>query len=765
MSVRGSDEGAREQLAAILGCMPDAALAVDERGRIVAVNEVLVELSGYEGRELIGAELELLVPSRLHEEHRAHREKFELHPCRRSMGDDFDIALRRKDGSECPIEVSLTPLRHAGAALVVAGVRDIAERRAVQKALASSERRFRALFDRNPAGIFRSTPDGRLLECNDAFARICGYESTAELAEHPLHGLYFDPADRERFVDELRRAGSLEHFEERLRSRDGHEVWVLTAATLLAEPEHGEVIQGALLDVTDRRRAESALAETEEHFRALVESIQAVVWRADARTFQFTYVSPRAEQLLGYPLALWLEEPGFWASKIHPDDRAEALAYCLRETAALRDHSFEYRMVRADGLTVWVHDAAHVVAEGGRPVGLVGVFLDLTERRTLEEQLRQALKMEAVGRLAGGIAHDFNNLMGVILGYTEMLIEQRTAEPDRTRLEEIRRASERAAALTRQLLAYSRRQVLQVQRVALNRLLLDFESMLQRVLGEDIRLEISFGPGLWKVLADPVQVEQILLNLAVNSRDAMPGGGVLRVETANVEIDAHFVARNRGAREGSYVRLRVSDNGEGMEPTTLAHVFEPFFTTKEPGQGTGLGLATVYGIVKQSGGYITVESQPGQGTTVAIYLPRCSETAEAEETAVAPAAATKTGGAETILLVEDARPFRRLVHEILAQAGYRVLEAASPGAALTLVSSFGGEIDLVLTDVVMPEMRGHELVSVLRAARPELRVVYMSGFSEDIVESAVHESFHFLQKPFTSELLLRTLREALAAPP
>ncbi len=391
---------------------------------------------------------------------------------------------------------------------------------------------------------------------------------------------------------------------------------------------------------------------------------------------------------------------------------------------------------------------------------------DEAERRRLEERLRQAQKMEAIGRLAGGVAHDFNNLLMVILGRSDVLKELIGADDPRYRhVDLIQKTAEEAASLTGQLLAFSRQQVLNPKVLNLNAVLGGMKTMLRRLLGEDIHLVTVPGESLGRVKADPGQLQQVLLNLAVNARDAMPHGGRLTLETANVELDEPAVRGQAGARPGAYVRLTVSDAGMGMDAATQARIFEPFFTTKAPGQGTGLGLSTVWGIVKQSGGYVSVESAPGRGATFTIDLPRVEAPVEPAEPSPMPVRSPH--GIETVLLVEDEDQVRDFTREILEGHGYTVLEAAHPGEALRLVADHAGSIHLLLTDVVMPGMSGRHLADRLTALRPELKVLYMSGYTEDgiVHHGVIAAGRAFLQKPFRGDVLAREVRRVLDTAP
>ncbi len=386
-------------------------------------------------------------------------------------------------------------------------------------------------------------------------------------------------------------------------------------------------------------------------------------------------------------------------------------------------------------------------------------------RKLLEDQLRQSQKMEAIGQLTGGIAHDFNNLLTVINGYSELSLQAlSTGDPLYDNLEQIKEAGSRAAALTRQLLAFSRKQVLEPKVLDLNAIVTNLDKLLQRVIGEDIDLVPLLKPGLGRVKADPGQIEQVIMNLAVNARDAMPEGGKLTIETANVELDEHLVKRHMAMKPGPYVMLAISDTGCGMDAEIQKRIFEPFFTTKESGKGTGLGLATSYGIVKQSGGSIWVYSEVGKGTTFKIYLPRVTETAESIFPGALPS--SSLAGSETILLVEDSEPLRKLVHAILAKCGYAMLVASTRDEALQICRQYSGSIHLMLTDVVLPGMTIRELADRLVAIRPDMKVLHMSGYTDEtIVRHGVLEAgVAYLQKPFTGQTLLRKVREVLDAP-
>ena len=546
-------------------------------------------------------------------------------------------------------------------------------------------------------------------------------------------------------------------------------------------------------------RAELEARNVSKFLDSIIEHLPAMVFVKDANDLRFVRFNRAGEELLGIERAALLSKNDY---DLFPKEQADFFVANDRDvlsTKALRDIPQE--PVETPRGTRWLHTRKlPIFDDDGEPQYLLGVSLDITDQKRAqevlrssnealeqrvrertaelvrqiaereraeqalartEEQLRQSQKMEAIGRLAGGIAHDFNNLLSVVIGYSELVRQDLPLQsPLRAQVDQIHRAGERAAELTRQLLAFSRRQVLRPRRLELNAIVLGLESMLQRLLGEDVELEIRAAPNLSHVEADPSQLEQVIMNLVVNARDAMPIGGKLTIETANVNLDAAFVREHFGSEEGPHVMLAVSDTGIGMDAETLARIFEPFFTTKEPGKGTGLGLSTVFGIVRQSEGVVWVDSQPGRGSTFRIYLPVCERASELPAS-VAPRADVR--GTETILLVEDDSQVRALAATCLRDLGYSVIEASGPGEALARASEEKSPIHLLLTDVVMPEKGGRVLAEELLRHHPEMRVLFMSGYTDDaVLRHGVHESgMAFLQKPLTPASLATRTREVL----
>ncbi len=521
-------------------------------------------------------------------------------------------------------------------------------------------------------------------------------------------------------------------------------------------------VMGIALDITERKRAERAVQESEKRFRTLFQGSPIGIALIDMEG-RAVDTNPAYRKMLG----LVPEEPvtnALFNELTYPPNReADAMRYAALIGGELEHDRREKRYLLRDGRTVWADLNLSVLKDSeGKPQYVMAMSIDISERKRLEEQLRVAQRMEAIGTLSGGIAHDFNNMLTVIKGYTGMVLERKGLEEElRSQVQQIDGAAEQAASLTRQLLAFSRRQVLQPKVFDLNALVVNMEKMLRRLIGEHIEMVTVTVPDLGLVKADPSQIEQVIMNLVVNSRDVMPKGGRLTLETANRDLDETYAREHVGAIPGRYVMLAVRDTGMGMEPEVQAHIFEPFFTTKEQGKGTGLGLSMVYGIVKQSGGYIWVYSEPGRGTTFKIYLPRLDEPAEITQAERTPAAAVK--GSETILLVEDDRGVRELTRAILTACGYSVLIGDDASTAASLCEHYAGPIHMLLTDMVMPGISGPELATQVLVRRPEIKILYMSGYTNNTIfrEGMLDATVFFLQKPFTPASLSGKVREVL----
>ena len=640
-------------------------------------------------------------------------------------------------------------------------IQDITARKCAEERLHETEKLVYALLNNSPNPVFLKDTEGRYLLVNKNFERVL------RVSEEQIRG----KKDEEVFPSEqaaafrsndlqVLQAGVPLQFEEVALHEDGPHTSIVHKFPLFDADGKLYATGGISTDITERKRVEDALRRSEARYREMVENTSYGVYHA-TRNGRFLDVNPALVTMLGYSskdelLAVSLAD-GIYHNL---EDRARLIDQVLRTGRVMKA---EVEWKRKDGKPITVRISGRALYdEAGELAGTEGIIENLTEWRELEKQFRQAQKMEAVGRLAGGVAHDFNNLLTIIKGNNDLLsdhVEQ--SEPHRSSIEQIRKASDRAVSLTRQLLAFSRMQVLEPRVLNLNAVVAELSKMLPRLISENIELVFAPDQALGQVKADPGQVEQVIMNLAVNARDAMPEGGKLVVETSNFTMDDEYVHRHPAALPDQYVMLAVTDTGHGMGTATLNHIFEPFFTTKELGKGTGLGLATVYGIVKQSGGFIWVYSEPGKGTTFKIYLPRVDEPVEPMQPSKNGVTAAR--GTETILLVEDEEALRELVGQFLRKNGYTVLEAKNGVEGLLIAERQSGSIHLLMTDVVMPKMGGWELAKRLVVQRPGLKVVYMSGYSEYTATPRQNEEWRetFVQKPFTMAVLARKVRDAL----
>lgn len=728
--------------------------------RFVAVNDAAILHYGYSRDEFLSMTILDIRPPAAAEFVRASA---------RSVGSGETrlqgLQHRRRDGTLLDVEVTSRPILFAGHACRLVLAHDVTERSRAERALRASEERYRSFVESAHEGVWALDMVGRTTYVNPRMAELLGYPIDAMMGTSLFD--FMDPraAFEARTLFARRQRGIAESHSFAFRRADGTELWTMLTASPLRGPD-GE-FAGALAlvsDITERRRAEAELRERDARLRLALDAASMVVWERNLRTDVVQDRGVAAGEPEGGRVAAGTF-PSYAAflAAVHPDDREQVARANAGAVANARGFSAEYRIARSGGTYRWAQTTGRVFADAaGRPERMIGVTRDVTERIALEMQLRQAQKMEAVGQLAGGVAHDFNNLLTVITGGVALARE--SLPPDAAALEEldaVEGAARRAAALTRQLLAFSRQQVLRPELVDLNRILCGLESMLRRLIGEDITIVVAPRADPAVVMADPGQIEQVLINLAVNARDAMPGGGRLTFETANAQITtADAVAQGDALAPGEYVRLRVRDTGTGMDETTLAHAFEPFFTTKEASRGTGLGLATVYGIVTQSGGCVRASSAVGAGTTFEIHLPAAAAAAVLERELPLPPPAAASG---TVLLVEDDEAVRTLARRVLARHGYSVIEAASGPEALGCAGSHAGRIDLVITDMVMPEMDGRAFAERFARMSPHSAVLFVSGYTDDeIIRRGLHRpGTAFLQKPYTPERLLDVARSLM----
>ncbi len=744
----------------------DVIITIDEHHSILFVNLAAQKVLGYKPEELIGNNLAIIIPERFRAAHAAEMRRYMQNGERRISWSSVEFPALHRDGREIQIEISFGEYQKNNKRIYAGVIRDITKRKADETEMQLMKRAIDSIVE----GVYicdARLPDEPTIYTNAAFENITGY-TFDEVKGRNCRFLQGAETNRQT-VDEMREALKAEkvYRGEILNYRkNGAPFWnELKISPVFDESGRLTHFVGVQQDITERKTAEQSLRQAEANYRNLVESSPAIVYLAEPfPPYAPIYVSPNISWF-GYTTEEWFEKPDIWVSLIHEEDRTRV----LRETEVAMnqglDTDLEYRIIARDGAIHWVHDKGRFVTDDqGKRVGWQGVLLDITENKRLEEQLRQSHKLESVGQLAGGIAHDFNNMLTVINGYSELALRKLEDDnPLRRNIEEIKKAAMRSALLTRQLLAFSRRQVLQPIVLDLNEVVIDMIKLLQRLIGENVELVTALKCKTGRVSADLGQLSQIIINLAVNASDAMLQGGTLTIETADVFFEPDDARQKVGILPGAYIMLAVCDTGSGMDDEIQKHMFDPFFTTKEVGKGTGLGLATVYGIVKQSGGNIEVDSKVGAGTTFRIYLPRVAEESEgAEVKATSPELLV---GTETILLVEDEELVRNLSREILVTCGYTVIEARNGVEALELCENGDCKFDLLMTDVVMPQMGGRELAEKLIEKLPNLQILFTSGHNDNMMmrHGLIETNVNFIQKPFTFDALARKVRELLNA--
>lgn len=650
-----------------------------------------------------------------------------------------------------------------GEAVSLLGIcRDLTERRRAEAALRHAEHRMHRMYDAGIIGLIEWNAAGAITAANDAFLKIIGF-SRQDLEQGRIDWRNLTPPEyleRDfRALEEIAARGSCTPFEKEYIAKDGRRVPILLAGVSLGDS--GDSGLAFVLDIGAHKRTENELRAAKEYAENLIRTANAMIVGLDAEG-RVQIFNGEAERITGYRHAEL--EGRNWFETLTPRDKYPEVWQAYQQLANhQRPGQFEGPILTKDGRERTIQWRNSALVGRGRTIGTISFGLDVTERRSLEEQLRQSQKMEAIGRLAGGIAHDFNNLLLIVLGYGEMLARRCADDPSMLQpVEQMLKAGRRASDLTRQLLAFSRKQVLSPRILNLNDVVEEMERMLRRLIGEHINLQTRLDPNLCRIRADRSQVEQVLLNLAINARDAMPLGGTLTIETGHASTAQDVLA---GSVDGQFVTLVVRDTGVGMDEQVRQQAFEPFFTTKEVGKGTGLGLSTVYGIVHQSEGAVTVDSTPGQGACFTVYFPAIRESSASHGSGMASAVAG--GGSETILLVEDEDGVRALFKEVLETKGYCVLDAADGAAALELAGRHNGGLDLLVTDIVMPNLDGRQLARRLRDRHPGLPVLFTSGYTGDAVgqDDGAAASTHFLQKPFEIEALARKIRELLDTSP
>ena len=736
---------------------------VDAIGVTTYVNARLCEMIGYPREELLGRQVfDFLVPASAFEARNLFARRV------RGIAEVLELSFCRRDGTTFMALASTSPLAEdgvfAGALLLLT---DITERRRIEDALRESQALLAAAEELAHTGSWAVDVATLEVVWSDQLYRIMGLPIEHGRVTREDFLALVHPDDRARVDAEFERlvaSGDADAIQIRVVRPDG-EVRHIQARGRVHRDNAGRVarVLGSIQDVTDRVAALAEIERAHRQLATVVNDAPLAIATVDPQG-RVTSWNPGAERLFGWSAGEVIGQP----LPTIPIDREDEFQRILKERLTLGGISgYETQRLRKDGTLVDVEVASAPVRDGaGRIVGGMGFFFDVSQRKHLEEQLRQAQKIEAVGQLAGGIAHDFNNIITAIKLHSEFLLESiDVGDRRREDVEEVRKSAVRAAALTRQLLAFSRKQLLKPVVLDVNDTVRELQKMVIRLIGEDIAIDADLSPGLPCVAADPGQIEQVLINLAVNARDAMPGGGRITIRTRHVELTGEYTEAHPVVATGRYVMLSVGDTGCGMSREVQSRLFEPFFTTKGPRGGTGLGLSTVYGIVQQSNGFITVRSAPDQGSLFTIYLPAVEQEMSAAAPASGPAAMER--GSEVVLLVEDEEGVRALARRILTRQGYIVLEASDGRNALDVTARYEGRIDVVVTDAVMPEMGGLDLIRAMRGLRPDIRVILMSGYTDDEMtrRGILTPQLAFLPKPFEVDHLLRLVRDVLDREP
>ena len=762
---------AHQEKRALAENAPDYLLMLDLGGRIMVANRPLPDL---DLTEMVGRTLSSLLPIRF---------RRDLTDCLQrvtesEIQDRCEVEYRTQDGRVWTLEIRVAPvLTGQSLSSLAISCSNVTEQRHTIRALKQSEARYRSLIETQTEFIVRWLPDGTHTFINDAYCRFFDQPRDAILGTSLFQRVHEQDRDRVRAkIASLSTTSSTAVDEHRVLTSDGRAHWQEWIDRGMFD-EDGVLfeIQSVGRDISERRLAEEQLRQSEERFLLLTEAIADVIWTMDLDQ-QITYVSPSVRRLLGYQPD---ELPGVDLSQLLAagsfplarDTLLEELRFEEEvETGLSRTRTLDLELLHKDGTPLWCEVKITLLRDQKRrPTGVLGVARDISSWKDAqealvesEERLRRAQRLEAVGQLAGGIAHDFNNLLTVIIGNVELMARELSPRNElRGQFDEVSKAARRAATLTRQLLAFSRKQMMVPEVLTFNTIVCDMSNMLRRLVGENIELETELEPALDWVKADPSQLELVLVNLAVNARDAMPDGGRLRIETRNEWLDPSFSDGNYDVIEGPYSMLAVTDTGKGIPTDDQSRIFEPFFTTKEVGKGTGLGLSTVYGIVKQSGGYIWVDSEPNKGTRFRIYLPSIEKAGI--QNRPLDEQMSQSPGTETILLVEDEGGVRALATKILESIGYRVIAAANGDQALRILDGMQDPLHLLLTDVIMPGMSGARLAEEALGARPDLKVLFVSGHSDDVLthHGELDPETNFLEKPFTPETLANKVRQVL----
>jgi len=736
---------------------PDMYHSLDKDGIIIDCNETEARMLGYKKEEIIGRP----VTDFFTEESRRLFEKDFPRLNEENKLINIEREFVRKDGTIFPAMLNVFTEYDVNGKFVKARTisRDITALIQAENALRDSEKKYRNLVDNALVGIYKTSLKGDILYANKALVNMLEFDSLEEMMSVNVLTTYKSPDDREELIKNLVRKNKINNFETELITKTGNSKNIILNATL-----EKDIVSGMMMDITKRKKAEKVLQDSEERYKHLLKSVTDYVYTVQIEEGRPVRTShgPGCKAVTGYTPEEFAADPYLWFRMVYDDDKEFVSKQAERMLSGETVSPLEHRIFHKNGAIRWVRNSTvPLYDDKGHIIAYDGLISDITDRKRLEEQLLHAQKIEAIGQLAGGIAHDFNNILTAIIGFGSLLkMDIGEDDPLRSYVTQILSSAERAANLTRALLAFSRKQIINLRPVNLNEIINILEKLLSRLIGEDIELSIFLTDEDLTVIADSTQIEQVLMNLATNARDAMPDGGILIIRTELVEFDHKFIKAHGYGRPGSYALISVEDTGEGIDEKIKERIFEPFFTTKEVGKGTGLGLSMVYGIIKQHEGYITVYSEPGKGTTFRIYLPLIKS--KVEEVKKAEFLYIMTG-TETVLIAEDDAQVREFTKEAFEGYGYKVIEAADGEDAIKAFNENKDNVRLLVLDVIMPKKNGKEVYDEIKKVRPDIKAIFMSGYTADIIhkKGILEEGVDFILKPISLDELLIKAREVL----